>query len=41
MRRSRRAARGVIRESSPVTFVRRLREMPVLRRLFAIIDRFL
>ncbi|MFP3882691.1 MAG: hypothetical protein ACLFRT_11860 [Actinomycetota bacterium] len=41
MSKFRRAARTVAHESNPVTFVRRLRGMPVLRRIFAFIDRLL
>ncbi len=32
---------GVIEESNPVGFWERLREMPLVRRIVAIIDRFL
>lgn len=32
---------GVIEESNPVGFWQRLRRMPVVRRVFAIVDRFL
>jgi len=35
------AARAVVHESNPMTFMQRLRRMPVLGRVFAIIDRLL
>jgi hypothetical protein len=35
------AARRIADESKPTKFVARLRKMPLLRRIFAIIDRFL
>ena len=35
------AARRIADESKPTKFVARLRKMPFLRRIFAIIDRFL
>jgi hypothetical protein len=41
MDRARDAAREVAGQSKPTAFLARLRDMPVLRRIFAIIDRFL
>lgn len=38
---AKRAAQTVVDESNPVSFMRRLREMPLLKRIFAVIDRFL
>lgn len=35
------AAKRIAEESKPTTFLARLREMPLLRRIFAVIDRFL
>jgi hypothetical protein len=32
---------GIIEESNPVGFWQRLRQLPLVRRVFAIVDRFL
>ena len=41
MSKSSNAAKEVLAESNPVTFVQRLRGLPVIKQVFRVLDRFL